>query len=155
MVVMDVGLPKHSIAWEIHKGVGWICGEAPELQIFPVLDIHMGLCAGLFCFFIGVFKILSEIRAKCLRNQNMCFQWSVSAERIGRSRVATGCAEGCEGSSKRERRSSTELNQRKWSSVAMKILRSSLAADSAVRVFQNVFIFYVRVGVLRLCTSMC
>ena len=40
-------------------------------EFLSVLDIHMGLCAGLFCFFIGVFKILSEIRAKCLRNQNI------------------------------------------------------------------------------------
>ena len=44
MVVMDVGLPKHSIAWEIHKGVGWICGEAPELQWEDLWRIVMNFC---------------------------------------------------------------------------------------------------------------
>ncbi len=97
-----------------------------ELSWSSVSDVghSHGLCAGPFCFFMGVFKILQEIGANfkklSQRNQDVCFQWSRSAERIGRSRVATGCAEGCEGSSKRERRSSTQLNQRKWSSVAMR-----------------------------------
>ena len=63
MVVMDVGLPKHSIAWEIHKGVGWICGEVPKLQwedsfcgellnchevLSVMLDIHMVCVLGRF-----------------------------------------------------------------------------------------------------------